>query len=80
MSGFSAFALTTTGSNTMFRSMPKTKLFKNSASLSQVRGNSLAHKLRMMAALRLHLNAIYAKHLALKSVYEKSQYLRNNEW
>ena len=80
MSGFSAFVLTTTGSNTMFRSMPKAKLFNNSASLSLVGGNSLAHKLRVMAALKLHLNATYAQHLALKSVYEKRQHLRNNEW
>ena len=81
MSGFSAFVLTTTGSNILFRSIPKTKLFNNSASLSLVGGsNSLAHKLRVIAAVKLYLNAAYAQHLALKPVYEKRHYLRNNEW
>ena len=64
MSGFSAFALTTTGSNILFRSMPKAKLFKNPASLSLVGGNSLAHKLRVMTAVKLHLNVTYAQYLA----------------
>ena len=32
----------------------------NSASLSLVEDNSLAHKLRVMAAVELHLNATYA--------------------
>ena len=64
MSGFSAFALTTTGSNILFRSMQKAKLFKNPASLSLVGGNSLAHKLRVMAAVKLHLNATYTQYLA----------------
>ena len=31
------------------------------------------HKLRIMAAIELHLNATYAQHPALKSVYEKSK-------
>ena len=31
------------------------------------------HKLRMMAAVELYLNATYTRHPALKSVYEKSQ-------
>ena len=43
----------------------------NSASLSLVGDHSLVHKLRVMAAVELHLNATYAQHLALKSVYEK---------
>ena len=43
----------------------------NSASLPLVGDNSLVHKLRVMAAVKLHLNATYAQHLALKSVYEK---------
>ena len=43
----------------------------NSASLSLAGDNSLAHKLRVVPAVELHLNAAYAQHLALKSVYEK---------
>ena len=35
--------------------------------------HSLAHELRVIAAVKLHLNATYAQHLALKSVYEKRQ-------
>ena len=36
--------------------------------------NSLVHKLRMMVAVKLHLDATYyAQHPALKSVDEKSQ-------
>ena len=47
---------------------------RNSASLSMVGGdNSLVHKLRVIAAVELHLNATYAQHLELKSVYEKRQ-------
>ena len=39
-------------------------------------GNSMTHKHRVMAAaVKLHLNATYAQHLALKSVYEKRQYV-----
>ena len=52
----------------------------NSAFLSLVADNSLVHKLRVMAAVELHLNATYAQHLVLKSVYEKGQYIANNEW
>ena len=37
--------------------------------------NSLLHQLRVMAAVKLHLNAIYAQHPAFKSVYEKSQWV-----
>ena len=47
----------------------------NSAFLSLVADNSLVHKLRVMAAVELHLNATYAQHLALKSVYEKRHYV-----
>ena len=45
----------------------------NSASLSLVGDNSLVHKLRLIAAVEIYLNAIYGQHLALKSVYEKWQ-------
>ena len=51
----------------------------SSASLSRVGDNSLAHKCRVMIAVKLHLNATYAQNLAqlklklLKSVYEKRQ-------
>ena len=37
--------------------------------------NSLVQELRVMAAAELHLSATHAQHLALKSVYEKSQYI-----
>ena len=53
---------------------------RNSASLSLVGDNSLVHKLRVMAAVELHLNATYAKHLALKSVFGKRQYITDNGW
>ena len=53
----------------------KRKLFNNSAPLSLVGGNSLVHKLGVMAAVKLHLIATYTEHLALKSVYEKRQYI-----
>ena len=46
----------------------------NSASLSRVGDNSLAHKLRVMTAVKLHLNAtLYPTScaIALKAVYEK---------
>ena len=46
----------------------------NSASLSSRGDTSLVHKLRVMAAVELHLNATYAQNFALKSVYEKRQY------
>ena len=72
MSGFSVFTLTT--GNILFRSMPNENcLLSNSASLSLVGDNSLAHKLTVMAAVKLHLNATYAQYLALKSIYEKRQ-------
>ena len=38
-----------------------------------VGGNSLAYKPRVMAAVKLHLNATYAQHLALKLVCGKRQ-------
>ena len=38
------------------------------------RDNSLVHKLRVMAAVELHVNAIYyMQHPALESVYGKGQ-------
>ena len=49
--------------------------FNNSVFLSLVGGNSLAHKLRVMVAAKLHLNATYVQQLALKSVYEKRQHV-----
>ena len=49
--------------------------FNNSVSLSLVEGNTLAHKLRVIKAVKLQLNAIYAQHLALKLVHEKRQYI-----
>ena len=51
--------------------MPNGNYLFNSASLSLVGDNYLAHKLRVMAAVELHLNVTYAQRLALKSVYEK---------
>ena len=75
MSGFSTFVLTT--GNILFRSMPNGNCLFNSASLSLVGDTSLAHKLRVMAAVEVHLNATNTLHLALKSGYEKRQY---NGW
>ena len=49
------------------------RLFNNSASLSLVGRNSLAHKLGKTAAVKLPLNATHAQHLALKSIYQKRQ-------
>ena len=87
MSGFSAFVLTTTGSNILFRSNPKRQskwklpVQQLSIFVTGRGGNSMTHKHRVMAAaVKLHLNATYAQHLALKSVYEKRQHLRNNKW
>ena len=47
----------------------------NSASLSLIGENSLVHKLRVMTAVELNLNATYAQHLAVKPVYEKGEYI-----
>ena len=65
--------------------MPKTKqmeiacsMFNNSVSLTLVGGNSLAHKLRVMAAIKLNLNATYAQPLTLKSFYWKKAI--RNQW
>ena len=71
MPGFSAFVLTT--GNILCRSMPNGNYLFKSASLSLAGNNSLAHKLRVMAAVELHSNATYAQHPAFKSVYEKRQ-------
>ena len=54
-------------------------LFNNSGSFSLLGDNSLAHKLRVMAAVKLHLNATYPQHLALESVYEKRQYIMDGK-
>ena len=76
MSGFSAFVLTTTGSNILFRSNPKRQskwklpVQQLSIFVTGRGGNSMTHRV-MAAAVKLHLNATYAQHLALKSVYEK---------
>ena len=76
MSNFSTVVLATTGISILPRSMLKAKLFNYSASfLSLVGGNSPAHKLRVMAAAKPHLNATYGQHFALTSVYEKRQYI-----
>ena len=53
---------------------------RNSASLSMVGENSPGQNLRVMAAVEQHLNPTYAQHLALKSVYEKRQYITSNGW
>ena len=44
-----------------------------------VGSNSLAHKFRVMEAVKLHLNATYAQHIALKLVYEKRQYIMGDK-
>ena len=61
MSGFSAFFVFTTTGNIFFRLMSKQMETASSTNecLSLVVGNSLAHKLRLMAAVKLHLNAAY---------------------
>ena len=75
MSGFSAFVLTTTGSNILFRSNPKRQskwklpVQQLSIFVTGRGGNSMTHRV-MAAAVKLHLNATYAQHLALKSVYD----------
>ena len=74
MLGFPAFILTTTG-YILFRSMPNGNCLFSSASLSLVGYNSQVHELRVITAVELHFNATYAQHPALKSVYEKSQYV-----
>ena len=80
MSGFSAFVLTTTGSNILFRSNPKRQskwklpVQQLSIFVTGRGGNSMTHRV-MAAAVKLHLNATYAQHLALKSVYEKRHYV-----
>ena len=38
----------------------------------------MVHKFRVMLSVKLHLNATYAQHLALESVYEKRQCIINN--
>ena len=45
----------------LFRPMPNGNYLFNSASLSLVGYNSLAHRLKVMAAIELHLNAIFPK-------------------
>ena len=61
--------------NLLFRSMPNRNCHLSSESLSLVGDNSLVHEIRKMAAVELHLNARYAQNSALKSVYEKSQWV-----
>ena len=61
--------------NILFRSMSNGNYLFNSASLSLIGENSLVHKLRVMTAVELNLNATYAQHLAVKPVYEKGQYI-----
>ena len=47
--------------NILFRSMPNGNYLFNSASLSLAGYNSLAHRLKVMAAIELHLNEICPK-------------------
>ena len=70
MSGFSAFIFTT--GDILFRSMSNGSCLCNSTSSLLVGDTSQMHKLKVTAAVKLHLKATYAQHLALKSVYEKS--------
>ena len=51
----------------------QTEITCSTKHLCSTKHRSLAHKLRVMAAVKQHLNATYAQHLALKSVYEKRQ-------
>ena len=70
----SLFCLRPYTGNILFRSVPNGNCLFSSASLSLEEDNSLVmHRLRVLAAVKLHLNAAYVQHLALKSVYEKSQ-------
>ena len=76
--GFSAFILTT--DNIFFRSMPNGNWLFSSAYLSLTGENLLlVHELRVMAAVEPHLYAPCAKHLALKSVYGKSHYIKSGK-
>ena len=75
VSGFSAFVfnLSKTG-NILFRSMQNGNCLFSSASLLLVGDTWLVHELRKMTAVEQHVKATYyTRHLALKSVYEKSQ-------
>ena len=56
--------------NNLFRSMANGNCLFNWTSLSLVGDNPLAHKRRVLVAAKLHLNATYAQHLALKPVYD----------
>ena len=73
MPGFSAFILNLSKSgNILFRSIPNGScLFSSSIIVIDRRDNSLVHV--EMATVELHVNATYAQHPALKSVYGKSQ-------
>ena len=67
-----SFNLSKSG-NILFRSIPNGNWLFSSASLSLIGDNSLVHELRVMASVKLHVNATcYAQHPALKSVYGKS--------
>ena len=65
-----------TNGNILFRSMRNGNCLLNSASLSLVGDNSMVHE---RWAVELHLNATYAQHLSLQSIYEKSQYIMGGE-
>ena len=73
-SSFSGFFLNLSKScNILFRSMSNGNFLFSSASLSLVRDYSLVHKLRVMAAVALHVNATYyVQHPALKSFMKKA--------
>ena len=51
--------------------LPNGKCLFRFATFSLVGDSSLVHKLRVMAAVVLHLNATNAQHPALKLVHEK---------
>ena len=59
--------------------MPNGNCLFSSTSLPLVGDNSLVQELRVMGAVELHLNATYAQHPALKSVYEKNQYVMSDK-
>ena len=53
--------------------MPKQMEFFCPTTQHLCHGSSLGHKLRVIAAVELQLDATYIQHFALKSVYEKRQ-------
>ena len=72
-SGFSIFVLTT--GNILLRSMPKQMEIFCPTAQHLCHGSLLVHKLRVIAAVKLQLDATYIQHFALKSVYEKRRWI-----